>query len=163
MTRLVTHGKSEQDRLREGEEILSDRVNGMPVSQMMEKYGVSRQTIYNRIEQATMARVVPTVDKYREMMNAAYDEQVTRANQNIEGCLRLIEMVSIGTDPAAVERALAAHVRAVELLNRTREAQRKLNGLDLPQRVDVTVTVQDETDKAIADLNARLAGEPAAR
>lgn len=149
-------GKTEGDRLREGERILSDKINGTPISQIMEKYGLSKATVYRRIDQATEARLVPTVDRYREQMNAAYEEQVVRANQNIEGCLRLIEIVTAGTDVAAVERALAAHARAVELLNRTREAQRKLNGLDLPARVDVTVTVQDETERAISDLNARM-------
>jgi hypothetical protein len=154
---LTKHsGKTERDRLAEAEALLSDHINGMPISQLMGKYELSRATVYRRIDAAIDARIAPTVDRYREKMNAAYEEQIIRANQNIEGCLRLIEIVTAGTDVAAVERALAAHARAVELLNRTREAQRKLNGLDMPVRAEVTVTVQDETERAISDLNARM-------
>jgi DNA-binding Lrp family transcriptional regulator len=145
-------GKTEGDRLREGERILSDKINGTPISQIMEKYGLSKATVYRRIDQATEARIAPTVDAYREQMNAAYDEQVVRANQNIEGCLRLIEIVTAGADVAAVERALAAHARAIELLNRTREAQRKLNGLDMPARAEVSVVHHDAKDLELAEM-----------
>lgn len=156
MTRLVTHGKSEADRLREAEQILSDRINGMPVSQMMEKYSCSRQTIYNRIDAAVAARIAPTVDKHREQMNAAYDEQVERIGRHLAAATVIIEQGTVANDMEMVERGMGHHLKGIEQLNRTREAQRRLNGLDLPTRVDVSVTVQDETERAMAALNEQL-------
>jgi transposase len=157
------NGKTEAERLAEGERILSDHINGMRASELISKYGVSKATLYRRIDRALADRVAPTVDAYREKMNAAYEEQIVRANQNIEGCLRLIEIVSAGTDVAAVERALGAHARAVELLNRTREAQRKLNGLDMPVRAEVTVTVTSPIDAEVEALAAQLKERRASR
>ena len=156
---MVKHGgKSDKDRLAEAEAILSDKINGMPVSQMMEKYGISKATVYRRIEDAVDARIAPTVDKYREQMNAAYDEQVVRANQNIAGCMSLIDMITRDPEakPGDLAVAISAHARAIELLNRIREAQRKLNGLDMPVKADVTVTHVTPLDTEISDLVSQL-------
>lgn len=149
-------GKTEADRLREGEQILSDRINGMPVSQMMEKYSCSRQTIYNRIDQATKARVAPTVDAYRQQMNAAYEEQMEMALRHKAAALSLITMADAKGDPKALTAGMMEHARAFDMIARTREAQRKLNGLDLPVTANVNVTVTTPFDSAVDDLVAQL-------
>lgn len=161
MTALITHGKSEKDRLAEAERILSDKINGMPVSQIMEKYSCSKQTVYNRIDAAVDARVAPTVDRYREMMNAAYDEQMVSCQKHRSAAVTLIEQGATMEDPKILAQGMAEHARALELISRTREAQRKLNGLDMPVRADVHVTVTTPLDNSIEALVEQLDHAPA--
>lgn len=157
------NGKGEAERLAEAERILSDKINGMPVSQMMEKYGCSKQTIYNRIDAAVKARIQPTVDTYREQMNAAYEEQMEMALQHKAAARILIDQATVSEDSRALAQGMTEHARAFDMIARTREAQRKLNGLDMPVRADVHVTVSSPVDNEIEALVAQLGDRRASR
>jgi hypothetical protein len=152
ITTARSKGKDSKARLVEAEQILSDKINGMPVSQIMEKYSCSRQTVYNRIDAAVDARVTPTVDRYREMMNAAYEEQMVSVLRHKAAALVLIEQGTTAEDSKVLMQGMAEHARALEMIGRTREAQRKLNGLDMPARAEVSVVHHDAKDLELAEM-----------
>lgn len=163
ITTARSKGKDSKARLVEAEQILSDKINGMPVSQIMEKYSCSRQTVYNRIDAAVDARVTPTVDRYREMMNAAYEEQMVSCLRHKAAALVLIEQGTTAEDSKVLMQGMAEHARALDMIARTREAQRKLNGLDMPVRAEVTVTVTSPIDAEVEALAAQLKERRASR
>ena len=149
-------GKTEADRLREAEELLSKYANGVPVSQLVAETGLSKPTVHRRINAAIKARIAVTVDAYRESVNAVYDEQMVNANRHITAALQWFENATLTGDQTGVEKALNHHLRGMEMLIRITEHRRKLNGLDAPVKAEVTVNVQDETDRAIKDLHERM-------
>lgn len=149
-------GMNEKDRLAQGEAILSDKINGMPMSAIMEKHGVSLSTAHRRIDRAVAARIAPTVDAYREQMNAAYDEQVERINRHLVAAMVMVEQATVAGDMDLMDRGMVHHLKAIEQLNRTREAQRRLNGLDAPVRTDVHLTVTTPLDASIESLVSQL-------
>ena len=81
MTALIINGKTDRDRIAEGEAILRDRVHGMSQSALMEKYGVPRTTLHRRINDALSARLALTVDQYREEQTALLDDLAERWRQ----------------------------------------------------------------------------------
>lgn len=149
-------GKSEKQRLAEGEAILSDHVNGMPMSQILEKYEISSATAYRRIDAAIKARIAPTVDAYREQQNVILDQQVVRVNQHLAAAHTLMAKGEEASDLAAMERGMQHHLKAMELLTRVVERRAKLNGLDMPVTANLNVTVTTPFDTAVDGLVAAL-------
>lgn len=149
---MKSSGKSEKDRLAEGEAILSDRANGMPVSAMIEKYGLSKATIHRRIDQAIEARLAVTVDQYREQQNAILDEQMQRVQRHMDAAVTMIELGNATGDAALLDRGLQHHLRATGMLNNTLERRARLNGLDAPIKVEAQVTVTSPIDTAVEEL-----------
>lgn len=144
--------KGPTDRTVEGEKMLVDREQGMRVSELCSKYNVSQATLYRRLDDALAARIVPTVDAYRERMNVALDEQMRRWEQQVEGAEAIISQGTTSESLAVVERGMAARERALLGMLRVLERRAKLNGLDAPVRVDVQVSSGAGVESRVAEL-----------
>lgn len=133
-------GKTGKDRLVEGEGILRDRNKGMPISEMCAKYGLSRATVFRRIDEAIAARVVPTVDAYREQQNAVLDDLVRRWEQQVDAADEMVRQGTVVESMALVERGMKMRAEALVGILRVAERRSRLMGTDAPVRAEVTVT-----------------------
>jgi hypothetical protein len=146
-------GKGPNDRLAEGEAMLRDRALGVQVSEMCAKYGVSRATLYRRLDEAVKARIAPTVDAYRESENRLLDDLMSRWQQNAEAADVLISKGCEGEgNMSLVERGMARREAALAGMLRVSERRSKLNGLDAPVKVDAHVTVTGALDARIDEM-----------
>lgn len=147
-----TGGKTERDRLAEGERMLVDRAHGMTQSALAEKYGCSPLTVQRRLEQALAARIATTVDAYREQQNASLDH----LSQRQADALALVEraiLEALTTNQLSTALALLDRLDRVTLtVLRLHERRSKLNGLDKPVEVDITVNEVTEQDRALAEM-----------
>lgn len=146
------NGKSEKDRLAEGEAMLSDRIRGMRPSAMMEKYGVSQATLYRRLDAAVAARLAPTVDKYREQQNAVLDDLMARWEQQVSMGEEVVKAAIVAEDLPALERGAKMRVAALDGILRLVDRRARLNGLDMPVRVETSVVVETERDRELAEM-----------
>lgn len=149
-------GRSEKDRLVQGEQILSDKANGMRISAIMEKYGLSRPTIHRRINQAIQARLALTVDQYREEQNSILDEQMQRLQRHMDAAVTMIELGNTTGDSDLIDRGLQHHLKATAVLQNTLERRARLNGLDAPVRIDAVVSLTTPVDEAVTALVREL-------
>lgn len=149
-------GKTSKQRLAEGEAILSDRNAGMHVSEMCAKYGLSPATVYRRIDEAIAARVAPTVDAYREQMNAHLDDLAREWNRQLDVGSVIVTQGTDSENLAMVERGLAIRAAALAGMLKVTERRARLMGTDAPVRVDATVTHTTPIDTAVADLVAQV-------
>lgn len=143
---------SERDKLAQGEAILKDRSYGMSQVELMDKYGLSRNTIKSRIDKAIAARIATTVDHYREQQNTVLDDLVTRQGYALEMAQRMLNLALAQRDLAGIERALGVQGQASERLLKLLERRAKLNGLDRPVQVDLTVTETTQQDQELAAM-----------
>lgn len=141
----------EAARISEGEAILRDRNRGVPASEMMSKYGISRATLYRRIDEAIAARIVPTVDAYREQQNAALDDLVRRWEQQLDTAEEFVRQGAVNESASAIERGMKMRAEALTGLLRVQERRSRLMGTDAPVRAEVTVT------DATPNIDARVA------
>lgn len=149
-------GKDARDRLIEGEQILTAYNNGHPVSEIAERWGYAPSTVHNRLKQAIMARVAPTVDEYREIQNALLDDQMMRIEEQVEAAMKLIVLGTEQKDAAIIDKGMTQRLRAIEARTRIAERRAKLMGLDMPTKVEANVTVTTPIDSAVAGLLAEM-------
>jgi transcriptional regulator with XRE-family HTH domain len=149
-------GKSEADRLREGEAILADYNRGIRQSDLAEKYGLSQQTVSRRLYQAIHARLAPTVDQYREAQNALLDDLMGMLERQYAAAEEMLRQAEIKSDGVMFDKALAHYSKAIDAFYRHVERRARLNGLDAPVKAEVTMTVTTPFDTAVAGLVAQL-------
>lgn len=150
-------GKGSEDRLREGELILRDRNAGVPVSEMMAKYGLSQATIYRRIDEAIAARIVPEIDAYRAQMNAQLDDLTREWHRQLDAGVALIDEGRRAENFGLIEKGLKTHADALMGLLRVAERRSRLMGTDAPVRVEATVEdMTPNVDRRIADLAEQI-------
>lgn len=150
-------GKGPNDRLAEGEAMLRDRALGVQVSEMCTKYGVSRATLYRRLDDAVKARIAPTVDAYRESENRLLDDLMSRWQQQAEAADVMIGKGCEGEgNMSLVERGMQRREAALAGMLRVSERRSKLNGLDAPVKVDAQVTVRSGLDARIDEMLAEM-------
>lgn len=143
-------------RLAEAERVLADRNAGMPMSEMMTKHGLSRATIFRRIDEAIAARIVPTVDAYREQQNAALDDLMQRWETQVATADAMVETGIREESMTLVERGLTLRQGALQSILRVHERRARLMGVDAPVKVDATVTSTTPVDSAVAALVADI-------
>jgi transposase len=151
-----THGRSRGDRLEEGERILSDLTHGMRPSQLCAKYGLSRATIYRRIEQARMARVAVTVDLWREQENALLADTMQAYTQQKAAADVVVQQAMTDSDMVGLERGFKMRAEALAGILRTSIERRRVNGTDAPVKAEVTVTHTTPVDAAVEALVAEV-------
>lgn len=132
--------------------MLVDRAHGMTQSALAEKYGLSVSTVALRLEHALQARLATTVDAYREQQNASLDH----LSQRQADALELVER-AIGD--ALRKGSLASALVLLDKLEtitksvlRLHERRAKLNGLDRPSEVQVTVHEVTQQDQELAEM-----------
>lgn len=150
-------GKTERERLEEGEAILVDWKRGVRTSELMTKYNLSSATIYRRMDAAIKARIAVTVDEYREGENAHLDDIRARLEQQHNAAEAMIQQGIDAEDMSLVERGMTHRLAALDRMLRLSERRAKLNGLDAPARADVTVTVTTPLDAEVSALVEELA------
>jgi len=149
-------GKDAKDRLIEGEQILTAYNNGHPVSELAERWGYAPSTIHNRLKVAIEARIAPTVDEYRAIQNALLDDQMMRIEEQVDAAMKLIVLGTEQKDASVIDRGMTQRLRALEARTRIAERRAKLMGLDMPTKVDATLTVTTPVDTAVAGLLAEM-------
>lgn len=153
----ATHsGKTAPDRLREGEEMLRLKALGMQVSELCARFGVSRATLYRRLDDALKARVAVTVDGYREEQNRLLDLVMERWEQQLAGADAMIHEGTVKESMSLVERGMTKRGEALNSMLRVSERRAKLNGLDAPVKGELTLTVTSPIDAAVAALAAEV-------
>lgn len=152
----VRNGQGPRDRLAEGEEMLRDRALGLQVSELCAKYGVSRATLYRRLDDAVKARIAPTVDAYRESENRLLDDLMSRWQKSAAAAAVMIEAGTREENMSLVERGMARNEAALMGMLRVHERRSRLNGLDAPVKTDVHLTVSTPIDDAVAALAAEV-------
>ena len=150
-----TKGNSKA-RLAEAEQILRERNRGATPGELMEKYGISKATLYRRLDEAIAARIAPTVDAYREQQNALLDDMLARWEQQMTAADELIVAASAKEDWTMFDRAVRMRETALNGILRVAERRAKLMGTDAPVKVDANVTVNTATDAAIEALAAEI-------
>lgn len=145
------HGQSEKDRLAEGEAMLRDRNAGMAPSEMLGKYGVSKATLYRRLDAAISARIAPTVDAYREQQNALLDDIMAKWTQQVGAAEMMIREGTIRESRVLVQQGIGIHAQALTGMLRVAERRSRLMGTDAPVRAEVVVT------DATPNIDARVA------
>lgn len=149
--------------VRQGEMILRDRNAGMLPSDMCVKYNVSLSTLYRRIDQAIAARIVPTVDAYREQQNALLDDLASQWQRQIDVADVMVEQGIQQAEASTVEKGMAARERALMGMLRVAERRAKLMGLDAPVKAEITVEdVTPNVDRRVADLAAEIKAQAGA-
>jgi hypothetical protein len=149
-------GMDEHDRLVEGEKMLAMYNKGARLSELAKAFGYSGNTIRNRIDQATAARIAPTVDKYRMIQGEAIDTQLARVEEQLENVDRFLLLAVEQKDAALIEKGLAQRLHAIEARNRVLMMRAKLFGLDMPVKAEVSVVVTTPIDSAVDALMTQL-------
>jgi hypothetical protein len=132
--------------------MLLDRAHGMQLSALAAKYGVSAKTVAGRLQQALDARLATTVDAYREQQNAAIDHLMDRHAEALEFANRLIGEALRTGNLTMADRGLDRLTVVTGTLLRLHERRARLNGLDRPVEVQVTVNEVTEQDRELAEL-----------
>lgn len=145
-------GRTARDRLAEGERMLVDRAHGMTLTQLAEKYQCHPNTVGKRLKSALDARLATTVDAYREQENASLDHLAQRQAD----ALALVERsIADALEAKRFTEALSLLERLERVTNtmlRLQERRARLNGLDRPVQVDMTVTEVTEQDRELAEM-----------
>jgi hypothetical protein len=149
-------GKDERDRLIEGEQILTAYSNGHPVSELAERWGYAPSTVHNRLKAAIAARISPVVDEYREVQNAVLDDQMLKLEEQLDAAMRLVALGTEQKDAGVIDRGMTQRLRAIEARTRILERRARLNGLDMPVKAEVSVSVTTPVDTAVSGLLAEM-------
>ena len=149
-------GRDENDRLAEGEEILSMYNRGARVSELSTAFGYSPTTIRNRIDLAIKARIAPTVDKFRMIQGEAIDTQLARIEQQYDRAEKLLVFAVEAKDGNLIDKALSQRLKAIDSRNHTLALRARLFGLDAPAKIEQTVTVTTPVDAAVEELSQRM-------
>lgn len=155
-TTAYQNGKTEKDRLVEGEKLLSRYTNGAKVSELIEEFGLSRATVHRRLTAAINARIAPTVDEYREVQNAMLDEQMAMLDEQLDAVRHLLQLAVEQKDATLIDKAMSQRLRTIEVRTKVAERRARLMGLDQPVRADVQVTVTTPLDTEVEELLARM-------
>jgi AcrR family transcriptional regulator len=110
------------------------RLQGFTVRQVAEKLGCSPATVSRHCRAEAEAVVKPLAAEFRQYQ----DEQLDAMYQ------------------AMLPKAAAGSPRHAEMAIRILERRAKLLGLDAPVQVQQDVTVQNETDRKLAELTREL-------
>lgn len=165
MTSMLTtaqhSGRSEKDRLIEGEQILADKALGVRLSDIMTKYGLSKATVHRRIDEAVKARLAVTVDAYREQQNALLDDMAVKWQGQINMGEELFRQGTLTENMIMIDRGVDIRERGLVGLLRVVERRSKLNGLDAPVRVDAVIVHHDAKDLELAEMVSGRKREPA--
>lgn len=159
------HGRTEHERLREGEQILRARNAGVPISELMEQTGLSKVSVYRRLNTALAARIALTVDEYRAAQDEVLDNLMARHEQGLErvelifdqALSRQVPDVLTGVmvpapDFDLCERMLNRRTQILDSILRVAERRSKLHGLDRPAEVNVSVTEVTQQDQELAAM-----------
>lgn len=159
------HGRTEQERIREGEQILRARNAGVEISELMAQTGLSRVSVYRRLNQALDARLSLTVDEYRAAQDEVLDNLMARHEQGLERVELIFDralsrqvpdersgvMVS-APDFDLAERMLFRRTQILDSILRVAERRARLHGLDRPAEVNVQVTEVTQADQELAAM-----------
>lgn len=154
-TRKKYNGKGPDDRRGMGEIILAGRNQGRRMFALCAELGVTEDTGRSYMKLALDARVPPTVDEFRRQQNDALDERLSSLQAQIDLLdVGLRSRDEEGNTPSAtmVLALLAERRHTIVAMTRVEERRAKLNGLDMPVRVDATVTVQDGEDAELQQI-----------
>lgn len=146
-------GKDARDRLIEGERMLERYNNGATVSKLMEEFSYrSRQTIDARLKSAIKERIAPEADAYRLALDATLSDQMARLDEQMTAVDHLIQLGTEQHDGALIERAMVQRLHVIEARIRVVDRRSRLMGLDAPVKADVTMHVETEQDRELAQL-----------
>jgi hypothetical protein len=158
-------GRTDRDRLIEGEAMLRDRTMGLTLVQLMDKYGYSKPTVIKRLDTAIKARIPETVDAYRAQINEAIDLAMSRLGRMVEMGEQIIEHGRATKDVAMMERGQTMIANALKTMSGYLDRRAKLNGTDAPLKTEATihqVTREDlEMEEMIREAKAKVAHESA--
>jgi hypothetical protein len=146
------HGKTPRDRMIEGEQMLADRNAGMQASALMEKYGVSRATLDRRLKEAIEQRVAVTVDAYRAAQDALLDRLMEEAEKSLLVADAIVQSGIENKFFPDIERGMRMRESWQAQVLKIAERRAKLMGLDMPTRVDATVTHVTQEDLELAEM-----------
>lgn len=120
------------------------RTAGATWQQIADQHGYAdKSSAYRAVQRLLDAEQMEGVDQYRELSNERLD-------------LGLRALVPIIQDAAA---PAAERIRAVDSLVRLEARRARLNGLDAPVKVDLSVGVRAELLDALAELRDLVEGE----
>lgn len=155
--------KTKAERLAEAHETFQMRQRGMSDYEVCQQLGISKRTLYRRIDLALTTFVEPDVDRYRSEQEDRLREYRRRLLDELDALGRRQAnagrwLVNPETgDRVYVEPSAASEVAAiVGKLLQGEERHAKLRGLDAPTRIDV----QSEVDRDLAALAEELNALP---
>lgn len=156
-------GRGPNERRAIGELILEGRLKGTQMHLLADEFDISEPTAYRWMQLALDARLIPTVDAYRERENELLDATQRQLQDNLEAANLLIRKGLDDDKLGLVTKGMESRMQAIGLQLRLSERRSKLNGLDAPIRVDATITHRDAEDAELEELinedRARAANE----
>jgi len=118
-------------------EALSMRLAGLPIGTIAERLGISESRVTSLI-----------------------DNLLTTAENRTVAHMRALENARVDRAQAAIwARVLEGDIKAVSEFRRLSEHRAKMNGLNVPQQVDLSVSVRREMQTALAELDHMLEAE----
>lgn len=156
-------GKSEQQRLREGEQILRARNAGVTISELMAQTGMSQASVYRRLQKALSERLAETVDEYRAAQDEVLDNLMARHEEGLDRVERIFDHALGRTETVngvevnapdfdTCERMLNQRTKILDSILRVAERRARLHGLDRPAEVNVSVTEVTQQDAELAAM-----------
>lgn len=149
-------GKGSYERMAQENEIVRRRTNGEPMFVIARDMGLPLSTAKRRFKKGLARELAPNVERLRAEQNAKLDNLMQDWVTYATTAGDLYESAKAAEKFDVMDRAVRHVAESLNGQLRVVERRARLNGLDAPIKTDVTVTVQDETDRAIADLNERL-------
>lgn len=154
---VATHtfrGMTREDRIQQAGEILERHNVGVTINQLAVEFGLTRETIRKRIALALDTHLSLSVDQYRVQQNLIMDRAIGKIEQNMVEADSMIEDARATGDVALRVAGAALKDKTLDRLLRYAERRSKLNGLDMPVRVEAAVL---HIDGGVAPELVRLA------
>jgi transposase len=136
-TQLETHRLQRQEEAARRSEALNMRMAGLSYQKIGERLGVSTDGAEDLVKRTLERNGAPEVDAYRALENSRLDRAQT----------------------AIWARVLAGDDKAIDTFLRISASRRRLNGLDAPLDIKLSVNVRHEMEAALAQLEAVVLGE----
>lgn len=149
---LSVQGVPPNLRRSQGEQILSLRNQGIVMHEAARMVGITEQRAYAYMKLALDARLVPTVDEFRQQQNDRLDATQRIIENNLEVSDALGRRAVTEENADLMIEAVKLRNLAVASMLRLDERRAKLNGLDAPIRVDAVVTTQDVADSELQQM-----------
>lgn len=111
-------------------EAVSLRLAGMTYEQIGERLGVSTSQASRLVKQSLESAENSVAQDMRDIENARLDRAQSAIWSNV----------------------LRGDLKSIDVFLRISTARRKLNGLDAPAKLDVNMTIREEMNQALADL-----------
>lgn len=141
------------DRAKEVSEAYSSI--GSPTSRRNSEISTARrvEAVSLRLAGMTYEQISERLDISNEQARRLVRQSLENAENSVAQDMRDIENARLDRAQSAIwSNVLRGDLKSIDVFLRISSARRKLNGLDAPAKLDVNMTIREEMNQALADL-----------